>query len=67
MNSNICNIYPNGLNIYGNPVRCMECDSLYHVIGYCPVYNIRINKRDNTKFLQEIINYNFLKKEKILE
>ena len=53
------NNYPNGLNIYGNRVRCMECDSLYHVQAYCPVQKIRFNKRDNTKMLKEIVNFKF--------
>lgn len=57
-------IYPNRLNMFGNPVRCMECDSLYHVIVYCPFYKSRINSRDNHKFLNEIINYKFMRNEK---
>ena len=53
------NLYPNGLNMYGNPVRCMECDSLYHVQGYCPVQKSRFTKRDNKKMLEEIVNFKF--------
>jgi len=48
---------PNGLNMYGEPVRCYECDSLYHVQGYCPVQKSRLTKRDNEKMLKEIVNF----------
>ena len=54
--------YPNGLNMYGQPARCMECDSLYHVQGYCPIQKSRLTKRDNTKLLKEIANFKFVKK-----
>ena len=54
--------YPHGLNMYGDPVRCMECDSLYHVQGYCPIQKSRFTKRDNTKLLDEIVNFKFVKK-----
>ena len=53
---------PNGFNIYGNPVKCYECDSLYHVQGHCPVQKSRFTKRDNKKLLDEIQNYKFEKK-----
>ena len=60
------NIYPNGLNMFGNPVRCMECDSLYHLIGYCPFFRQRNNnqKEIRKKMLEEIIKFEFIKKEK---
>ena len=54
--------YPNGLNMYGQPARCMECDSLYHVQGYCPVQKSRFTKRDNARMLEEIVNFKFVKK-----
>jgi len=57
-------IYPNGINVHGDPRRCYECDSLYHVQGYCPVQKSRFTNRDNKKLMEEIVNFKFQKKPK---
>jgi hypothetical protein len=53
--------YPNGLNLYGNVLSYTEYYSLYHVIKDCQLYNTRINKRDNERFVEEILTYVFNK------
>ncbi len=49
MNHYATDFVPNGFNIYGEPAKCYECESLYHVQINCFVQKSRFLKRENSE------------------